>query len=233
MDHSCNNQKNKCPKCGEVFDRLGAHYRWNPEHRPDITPRQHAIVTGILMGDGSAHKNDKTTRVKLESYNDKFTKWIFKELGNLACSIYDNGVYTFYHQELNGYSNWYKEDGKVFPKMNIPRITMKVWYCGDGGLQWPNGNSEYALSTIRCCNEKSRLDRLVDMIEDSTPLTCRTGKSGRIIFPRSVTKDFLEYIGNPVPGMEYKWEINSKFKYKMKMRESKENERNTNSLLLP
>mgnify|MGYP007057105309 CR=1 FL=1 len=40
---------NTCPKCGTEYKRLGGHWRYNPDHRPELTEKQLDIINLIII----------------------------------------------------------------------------------------------------------------------------------------------------------------------------------------
>jgi len=39
----------KCPTCGEKYEKLGNHFAWNPQHRPELSERQRAIIEFLIL----------------------------------------------------------------------------------------------------------------------------------------------------------------------------------------
>ena len=112
--------------------------------------------------------------------------------------------------ELERWLKWYESGEKVFPEnVKLTPTTLKHWYCGDGDFHVESGRARISLS-----NERDNKKKIMDMFEragfeDFT--WCRSKSRGdyadsvRITFNKEGTKWFFRYIGNPLPGFEYKW----------------------------
>lgn len=152
----------KCQECGEEFSSLGCHWRWEPEHRPDISEHQHEIITGLVMGDATVERKGNPN-ICISMTNRKFLEHIQSVFGNLALNINitrtaeesakcsrDSGlspdaseedysdIYrlrTVAHPELKRYSNWYNSGPKVWPKdIQFTPTVAAHYYCCDGSL---------------------------------------------------------------------------------------------------
>lgn len=234
-------QSHPCPCCGEEFVYHGVHWS-KSECTPVLTQRQKDILTGLLMGDGwMKRENDKWPSMHVAMVSKSFLQWVADELSwavssvseyrssSEAASISGGNEENYSDQyllrsrafpDMEEFMSWYSEGQKRFPNdIDITPLIMKMWYCCDGGVIY--SNSEYNETTCGICrisavNESDRPSILREIISDAG-LSCNIS-NGRIRFRRDESHDFLDYIGDPVPGFEHKWIIDDRVKY---MREKK------------
>jgi len=120
--------------------------------------------------------------------------------------------YTRNHPGLDEFADWYSSGEKVFPNdLEMTPLVMKHWFVGDGHFE----TNEYSIgrvsiSTSNELNNKSKIGRYFTSIgfddfywktserQDGT-------KSGSINFSTELTEDIFDYMGEPLPGFEYKW----------------------------
>lgn len=192
-----------------------------------ITNEQKDILKGILMGDAWIdRKENKSARLKIESINKEFLDWLEDALGDIVCSKGKKSTakelaeknrkygYTVNEENYNDiyilrtrsmkYFNelhtWYDSGEKRFPKMELTPTILKMWYVCDGSFS----NSSYPV--VYSSNEKDRKKFILDMFKDTklNP-SFHNGGGGVIQFKTSESDAFFEYIGEPIPGFEYKW----------------------------
>jgi len=117
---------------------------------------------------------------------------------------------TISHPELERFNEWYSSGEKTFPKnIKLTPTVLKHWYCCDGYFD----NSSNQRITISVANEVENKDKLLKMFRESglpSPKfrKCRR-KDGyvgcRLEFLKSDSLKIWEYMGDPLPGFEYKW----------------------------
>lgn len=204
--------------------------RLNREVREDEYKRD--ILTGLLMGDGyMKYPDGKNTRLGIEMADEEFLEWVSDELGDivrepdksrdaadLAEKNREHG-YTVNEENysdlytissvalpaLEEFASWYDSGQKRFPdwvELN-PTVT-KMWYCCDGSLAGGYQSSSHPV--IYVANEKDRRDYLMNLFEDTAfSPTLTDGGGGTLQFSRGEAKDFLDWLGDPPAGFEYKW----------------------------
>jgi hypothetical protein len=112
---------------------------------------------------------------------------------------------------FNRYDSWKTSNGKRWPDdIEFVPETLRYLYVADGGLSW-NKDSTSVRAQITSSNEPKQMKRLRDML-NNMGIDCST-YTDRIMIKPSSTNEFLDYIGEPVPGFEYKWEINNLERY--------------------
>lgn len=173
------------PECDGVFEHLGTHWRYNSEHRPEITDRQHEILTGLLMGDGCVEVNEEkwnpqfccnmTTRPFLEwlkgelaplSKDVKFkasAEMLAAESKKRGCVVNEDKyrdqyrLRTFVHPGFEEYRNWSSEGEKKYPEdLKLTPLILKVWFCGDG-TSYDNKTKPPSIE-LSCANEYNRAE---------------------------------------------------------------------------
>lgn len=202
----------KCVGCGDSFKKIGNHWSYNPDHRPTLSERELAIARGALMGDGTLVRNSKHAALRVWNTNTEFLEWIGSELEAVSygvTKVEDPGptevmgvetmqkaqfrVQTVCHPDFEDFRSWYSTGVKQFPTDTISPMATKVWYCCDGSARTRN------LVMISATNESANPEKLANLV----PVEVTKVENGFVYFDRH---QFLDYIGDPVPGMEYKWQ---------------------------
>lgn len=239
------NGKTKCPTCGGYFKSVSCH--WSRSQKCDYPPlsdKQIEIIEGCILGDGGLSRQESRTCYLLVG-NQKidFLKWIYDQLGWLSSSISlhskegsefispatgkeytsNNDLYqlrTIAHPQLSKWEEWYDSD-KRGKEIKLPFLftptTIKLWYAGDGSRNL-HGGGDYIKIFMSLSNEV--LERIADVFRD-WGFPCKTG-SNRIRFQKKSSKKLLDWMGDPIPGYEYKWASNLR-EYKVLKEESSKN----------
>lgn len=86
--------------------------------------------------------------------------------------------------------------------MELTPTTVRHWYIGDGSLN----SNKYCV--IYASNEKERPEYMESLF-DNTPFNPSYNKcgGGALQFTRKESPEFLQWIGEPAKGYEYKWDI--------------------------
>lgn len=183
-----------CDECGEKYERVGGHWRYNPDHRPELTLTHCEVVTGLLMGDGYLERNGHTARLKVEMTSPNYLEYLddlfgvlgtgvkLKETGEEkakrnresghrpnACGEDYSDIYSWRtraHPDLLDF-DWYTSDGgdKVWPQnIDLTPRVLKHWYCGDG--YWDNSSTCNRIS-IAMSNEVENTEKVSQMFENA------------------------------------------------------------------
>lgn len=221
-----------CPNCDVAVSYASRH--WDKCGEPELSQHQKDIIKGILMSDATISNEAMT----IYSSNYSFIQWISDELSWMAYQPFlndtgenrkkrniksgfdknNNGnkykdmyaVSVPKHSYIERLQNWYTSGKKRFPEDKVNKTVAKIWYCGDGGLNW-SGNSK-AYAEIRAPNESDR-DAFLESLFQDTPFS-PSSSSGDIRFG-SETDKFLDWLGESPNGMEYKWENYDREKYNL------------------
>lgn len=224
-----------CPECEREFKSVGHHWAHNPSHRPNITDRQMDITTGLLMGDGCLQRPDDThpsLRVNTISkdylqYLDKIFGYIsrgvslqaeadtqeeyFRDSFGRGCNASD--VYRWYtcsHPELERFTSWYDSGKKVWPKdIDLTPTVLKHWYCGDGSM---NRGGQIYISMSNEIGNEEKVEKYFKRVDIPQPNNWQThdvqlGTAHNAVWNVEESKELREYMGEPLPGFEYKWKI--------------------------
>ena len=145
-----------CPTCGYTYERLSRHWTSGPCPRPELTRRQHNLVTGLLLGNAAISGNSANKHLVLVTTNRPFAAWVLEKLDWLAHGLvridpdstntdeaadwkvnHRYRVRTMAHPELTPYRKWYVAPGeKRIPlHLNLPPRSARAWYACSGGLQ--------------------------------------------------------------------------------------------------
>lgn len=198
----------KCATCKNYYSSIGKHYQHNRGHEPNITPKQRDIIIGSLMGDASIVSRHKTPRYRISVTQKDYIDYLSNNLGGLVSNVAEESVredrqqryslHTISHTGFSDFSDWYSTESKVFPdKINMSPTILKHWYVTDG-----NKSPEYDYPSIRAYNEEGNSEKICSYFDD-TPLNT-VFSSSTLRFPSS-KYEFFNYIGEPLPGFEYKW----------------------------
>lgn len=193
------------------------------------------------MGDGYiTNVGGGTAAFCANMTNKTFLDWLYSELSPHSSSVRlaqsaedsaksnrDNGynpdakvenyrdIYSYRmitHPKINEiYERWYSGGDKVYPSdLELTPMRAKMWYVGDGGLNW-GADSRRPSVGIAAVNEEDRNDNTRRMFRDAG---FDPSVDGRYIrFNQSDTKRFLDWMGEPPDGFEYKWEQGSRDRY--------------------
>jgi len=263
-----NNQK--CFGCGKEYKNLRSHYYKNPEHRPkhwdtcnqceqrykkigqhwgntncskpEISGKQHEIITGMLMGDASMLYHHDNPSLEISVIKKKYLDYIHEKFGKLSLGVTKridaensarknretgfspnaekenySDIYRLRlmaHEELKEYADWYSTGKKVFPKsIELTPKTLKHWYCCDGTMETSYGNKRIRIAASNELDNKEKIKSYFNSMGLPEPtLTCYESGSEKyehtklqIGFTVNQSKELFDYMGEPLPGFEYKW----------------------------
>jgi hypothetical protein len=185
-------EKVACPECGEKYENLGQHWRYNPSHRPSFTQHQEEVITGLIMGDGYIDTHNKNPLIKCGMISQNYLEYIDSVFGCLGTGVSlqitakesakksrDRGfspnakaenysdLYRWTsrtHPELEEWANWYSTGKKIWPEdIELTPVVLKHWYCGDGC--WRNTDSKNYIS-IAMSNEIENQDKVTQIFEN-------------------------------------------------------------------
>jgi len=212
-----------CPLCEEKYSSLGMH--WNKGcGYPEIDTETKEILRGLLLGDAYINEpKSGNSRLILKVCNEDFCKWVDKNLGWLSCGVskrqsaaeiaerFDGAteesvlgpayaVTTRRHPFFNSLRKWYSSGSKRFPDdLKLTSTSACMWYVCDGSLH-QDGRAQ-----IFSHDESDRSDYLISLFKEHEFNPNISGSN--IYFSVDETPKFLEWVGPPVKGYEYKWEI--------------------------
>lgn len=211
---------------------------------PPLDPVHHELLTGLLMGDATIHypPSAANPRIEVHNINYRFLHWIDEQLGRLSngvtrrrtsdeiretnksaslerfssvdYEIRDQYVLTTRrHPELHEYAEWYAGEQKRFPPdLRLTPVILKTWYVCDGHLIWGSKGHTRPQVWISADNESDRTGYITGLF-DSKPIS-PTFSEGRLMLTSDETEWFFEYVGDSLPGFEYKFVTESKEMYR-------------------
>lgn len=133
----------------------------------EFTQRQHEIIEGHMLGDGTVFKYEETHKPYFafcrQATDHKFNVWTHKEFPNIAIKepsqteIFDERTQkTYYSSKWRSQRNdillpyltrWYPEHDKVVPRdLVLTPLTCAVWFADDG---WGGPGSNKGTYAIR------------------------------------------------------------------------------------
>lgn len=119
------------------------------------------------------------------------------------------------HPELAEFGNWYKGGYKLFPEnISLSPVLLKHWYVCDGSYINHNYNSHIV---IGISNERENIDKIKkyfstqDLPEPKVSSSVRSNGSINTSIRWTVcgSLELFDYMGEPLPGFEYKWRLDS------------------------
>lgn len=223
-------EANRCPNCDSHFDRLS--YHWNKCGEPEISKYKKDIITGAFMSDATISEDGS---MSIYNSNQEFLEWLDAELGFMSYGVYLNDagedrkqrniksgfdveresnykdIYRMkipVHRFTKELRKLYKKDGKELYTLELSPNIIKIWYCGDGGLNWDDNVRAYP--EIRAISQSDYDDEIEESFKDYSFDVSVTNGNIRIY---SDADEFLDTIGPAPKGMEYKWENKDRSRY--------------------
>lgn len=222
-----------CPNCDSDtdYERIGTHWTLSCEH-PQFTDRQWELIAGTLMGDGTVVQNEqnKYPIFKLAMTTREFLEWFDDEMGILSTgvSLFETGSDNASRAKKTGFTTtvneenyndmyvcrsrtlpdlvpfreWYRSGEKRFPdRLELTPLVAKLWYCCDGYSKQTNP----PVATLGVANEIDRKEYLRNLFDDAGFSITFDDKS--VVLSTDESRRFFDWIGDPLPGFEYKWPV--------------------------
>jgi hypothetical protein len=223
----------ECHDCGSEYKRISTHWSRSSCNYPNLSEKHHEIITGMMMGDAWAEGNDNNdkARIRIESITKPYLEYLQQELkpvsgevslrrtaeemveslgGDIENTNHSYKLDTMYHPELTRYRQWYESGQKVWPKeLQLTPTALKHWYCGDGHYNNAGSNRHIKISMS---NEYDNTEKVSNMFKrigfDTANYNIQSRRDGIICdltFTVDETERLFDYMGDPLPGFEYKW----------------------------
>lgn len=196
-----------CPKCDENFSQISKHFR--SKGWPNLDSDTKEFLEAMLIGDGSI--DTSTNRLLLYNTEREYIDWCAENLPSwLVQNIFTREerkgnrkdlyvLQTITHPFFENLREKYYESDRANKKIpedfNLTPLKMKHWIASDGNYN----NNRYK---IACKSDMDRPDFLESLFEDFSV----TVSGAEICFSADETEKIREYMGEPVPGYEYKWD---------------------------
>lgn len=210
-------QLGTCKPIGVYYWRNKLGLKANPKKFPkhSITPEQHQILIGTLLGDGSLTKRHTNTRIDF-AHTTKQKEWFLWKFEKLKPFVWDYKERIYTKERYNSPINEIRAKSRVHPLLNpyyvafysngkkvIPRelvqqmnpLGLAVWFMDDGS------------KTQLCTNSFTSEDLkwLQNFLYKKFRVNLTVMKSGALYIPVSERK-VLSLIIEPyiIPSMQYK-----------------------------
>jgi len=225
-----------CDSCGEEKKYMYQHWK-NGSCSANNIQNPDAYI-GMLMGDGSCIYKSGNPVFTVSSVRKEFIDFLVDNFdmftstysyhpsergrsNGFANSDNSNRLYvatTRAHPFFDKLGDWFYSSGKKrFPEdIKISPDVLRYWYVGDGMLKWHKRKIAYPTLTTR--SESDRLDWIESIIVDATGARSShsydaRNNNGSSKISITDQESFFDYVGDPLPGFEYKWERESYEKY--------------------
>jgi len=204
----------ECQSCGRSFSQLSQHWRLSDCSRPRISSRQWDILTGLMLGDARlVSKQGRNPYISVSNTKKELLKWFDDKMGVLATGVrehsepeeeHHNQAYTCStrtHPSFEVFEDWYEDSVKKPPVVELTPMIAKCWYVSDGTILTP----DHARPTARLTSRKPDdvKDKMKKMVEDAG-FTVKWS-STQLFFKADETEKFLNWMGEPLPGFNYKF----------------------------
>jgi hypothetical protein len=193
-----------------------------------MTRGQRELIAGLLLGNGHVGGNGANKHFHLSTRWRPFAVWVFQELGWLAATIVflDNSqenrerpvpaqqyrVRTHAHPALTRLRSWYDESGTCrlpapedLPAGRLTPRAGRAWHATAGSLGWSHPDYATTRQAYFSAEADDRADCVKTLFESAGFEPTRAGKGVQL--PPTQTSAWLNWVGPPVEGVEYKWTI--------------------------
>jgi hypothetical protein len=181
-----------CHQCGKEYEKIGNHWVQSSScNHKKLTEKEHQIITGTLMGDGTIYRESKNPYLQVVMISPNYLNCVANKFGILGGEVTlketaaksaqkakesgfdlnakeENYSDTYEwrsvcHPELHEFANWYASGEKVWPEdIQLTPTVLKHWYCGDG--YWGNTSGKNRIS-IGMSNEVDKTEKVDKMFE--------------------------------------------------------------------
>jgi len=188
-----------------------------------LTDRQHQIIVGNLLGDGSICKSGKSAYFSIAQSraHKEYIDWLYEELLPFSRAVseisstdkngkefYGNCLQTISTPEFLEYNNlFYPDDIKIVPKYINSRLTdlsLAIWFMDDGG------NDKDARTSCLCTNgfTVEDVEFLIDVLAQkfNVKASLRYSQNLPVIYINGLSYDIFHSIVDPL--------LNNCFSYK-------------------
>lgn len=205
----------RCPECGETKDRLSRH--WSFCEFPTVDDDLRALLTGVLLGGGTLQGNGENTQhLLVQTTSEQLARWLFRELDWLAHSlgreIFEGEREPIYRVRTHGHTflrwlrdAWYRDGKKrIQADTSLTPRSARVWWALAGGLEWTGPHDSQVRGTVSA-EADARAEAIASVLETAGFKCKRLDR--RVVIYRPVLREWLAWIGEPVPGVEHKWAL--------------------------
>lgn len=232
-----------CEDCGKGFVEIAKHWSQSDCSYPELTSREENILKGIAISDGwVAHSDHDRSILHIESVTKPFLEWVNTEISIIHTDVklrrtaeesYDNAVESgvLDNQDVDNYRNIYRLNTLAHPQIHDMRdlsvgdiehskLQFKMFYVCDGGVHW---NDDFSFLQFTASKSVDEIKHVISVLDDLGFRSSwnRLDGDGKVIYIHKESVDrFLEWIGEPIEGFEYKWETDDREVYESMKGES-------------
>lgn len=116
-----------------------------------------------------------------------------------------HGLRTCSHPQLNELREWYATGRKRYVEdLTMTPTIAKMWYVCDGWLAKDEQSTDRPRAAFKVSNESDRPEYLVRLFESAGFHAYHSHK--HVMVSAHETLQFLDWMGDPPRGFEYKWD---------------------------
>lgn len=207
-----------CSSCDGKFVKLGVHLSRSDCQHPTLSQKQREIITGVMMGDGSAVQRGKYPNIQVGMINKEYLHHLdemfdFYGLGVVDHTTPDNESHSKSYMwktrtspEFIEYRDWYGNGGKEFPEsIRLTPLVLRHWYVCDGTYRNGSTKDYVKISVVNKRKNKGKIETYLSDLGIEVSNWTETKNTCAFTLSKSMTEHFFDVIGSPPPGFEYKW----------------------------
>jgi len=203
-----------CPACGDAYERVASHWSRSGCGYPDITVEQRAVLDGLMLGGANVDGQGSNRHLLASTTSPLLAEWTADQLDWLhhGTRVVDDDagdhqdvyrVRTPAHPAINRYERWGDGETRAPPEdFDLSPLAGRVWWAYAGGLQWQGEYDSQRTATISALDD-NRAAWVQRVLSTAGIDATRTGK--RVQWHGQQLRDWIDWIGDPVPGAEHKW----------------------------
>lgn len=201
-----------CPNGCGTYQRLSRHWSGPNCAFPTLEARQREVVEGLLLAGATIAGNGPNKHLVVGTTNATLAEWLADELDWLTHSIRERDgdgnrhleyrVRTHAHVTLSRYESWTEVNRAPPADYTLTPPVARVWYALAGGLQW-HGEYDSQRGLTFSALEADRSAWITRLLAGVGLEPTQVDR--RVQLPPTKADRFLKWIGDPVPGVEYKW----------------------------
>ena len=203
----------KCPDCGKDRGKLGTHWVQSKTCKyPELSDKQHDVLTGLLMGDGFVKKTSASQYIGTQMITREYLEYLNREVFPvLSTTVTQNnrGHYCWRTRalpELSEYKDWYSSGEKQFPQdIELSPTILKHWYVCDGSKTDTKNTSHIRIGLTNERDNELKIRSYFDSIGVDIQNWADYESGCSAIFNAEQSVQLWEYMGEPLAGFEYKW----------------------------
>lgn len=204
-----------CPECGDEKERVAQHWAMSACGYPEVSADQRAVLDGLMLGGANVngqgsnrHLLVSTTSEQLAEWTTELLDWLHHGTRVVRSDVAEHrNVYrvrTPAHPAINRYERWGGDgQGRAPPAdYSLSPLAGRIWWAYAGGLEWHGEYDSQRTATISALDD-DRAGWVQRVLATAGVDATRVGK--RVQWHGEQLREWLAWIGEPVPGVEHKW----------------------------